>query len=212
MRNPYKILGVSREAGPRDLKDAYRRRARLFHPDLHPGDPKAAEKFRELAAAFELLSDREKRQAYDSGHIDARGRERKVWPTVRAWVMLGPGAVLRLVRFEPLVVLVFVVLAVGLSGYTYYLNTAGEVRTIRVKGKAALDSPEGETRFYVDGEGEGRILLQEVKGPFLFNSQEQYDVLKTGEKYRVRTMTNYHRPVIVEILAGPCGPGGCDAP
>lgn len=62
----YSILGVSRDATPDDLKRAYRKLAREFHPDVNPA-PEAAEKFKEINAAFEVLSDPQKRQVVDMG-------------------------------------------------------------------------------------------------------------------------------------------------
>ena len=60
------ILGVSRSATPRELKHAYRAFARSLHPDINP-DPAAAERFKEIAEAFDVLSDPEKRRASDFG-------------------------------------------------------------------------------------------------------------------------------------------------
>ncbi len=61
----YKILGVSRDSSPEDLKKAYRRLALKYHPDRNPGDKEAEERFKEAAEAYEVLRDPEKRQIYD---------------------------------------------------------------------------------------------------------------------------------------------------
>jgi len=61
----YELLGVSRQAGADEIKRAYRRRARELHPDANPGDASSAEKFREVARAYEVLSDPEQRARYD---------------------------------------------------------------------------------------------------------------------------------------------------
>ena len=61
----YSILGISRNASDADIKKAYRRAALRDHPDRNPGDPTAAERFRESAAAYEVLSDPETRKLYD---------------------------------------------------------------------------------------------------------------------------------------------------
>jgi curved DNA-binding protein len=61
----YKILGVSRSATEREIKQAYRRLARKYHPDVNPNDKSAEEKFKQINAAYEVLSDKEKRQKYD---------------------------------------------------------------------------------------------------------------------------------------------------
>jgi len=63
----YEILGVSRSATEKDLKSAYRKLARKYHPDVNPGDKSAEEKFKEVSAAFAVLSDPEKRAKYDRG-------------------------------------------------------------------------------------------------------------------------------------------------
>ena len=61
----YKILGVSRGASEREIKQAYRRLARQYHPDVNPGDKSAEARFKQINEAFEVLSDKEKRQKYD---------------------------------------------------------------------------------------------------------------------------------------------------
>lgn len=61
----YQILGVSRTASEKEIKQAYRRLARQYHPDLNPGDKSAEAKFKEINAAYEVLSDPEKRKKYD---------------------------------------------------------------------------------------------------------------------------------------------------
>ncbi len=76
MDDPYKILGVSKDASDADIKKAYRKLAKKLHPDLNPGDKKAEERFKEISAAFDLLGDSEKRAKFDRGEIDASGAER----------------------------------------------------------------------------------------------------------------------------------------
>ena len=61
----YKILGVSRKDGTKEIKKAYRKLARKYHPDINPGDSTAAQKFQDINEAHEVLSDPEKRQQYD---------------------------------------------------------------------------------------------------------------------------------------------------
>lgn len=61
----YKILGVDKNIPQKDVRAAYRRRAKQFHPDLHPDDPKAKAKFQALNEAYEVIGDPEKRKKYD---------------------------------------------------------------------------------------------------------------------------------------------------
>jgi molecular chaperone DnaJ len=61
----YELLGVKREASATDIRKAYRKLARKFHPDVNPGDAVAEEKFKEISQAYEVLSDEEKRKKYD---------------------------------------------------------------------------------------------------------------------------------------------------
>jgi len=73
-QNPYEILGVGKTASDADIKAAYRKLARQHHPDLNPLHKNAAEKFKELNAANALLSDQEKRMAFDRNEIDMGGQ------------------------------------------------------------------------------------------------------------------------------------------
>ena len=63
----YAILGVSKTASGDEIKKAYRKLARKHHPDVNPGDPQAEERFKEIAEAYHVLSDKERRAAYDRG-------------------------------------------------------------------------------------------------------------------------------------------------
>ena len=73
---PYDILGVKRDATQEQIRGAYRRLARKLHPDLNPGDRTAEERFKQVSAAHDLLSDPDKRARFDRGEIDASGAER----------------------------------------------------------------------------------------------------------------------------------------
>jgi DnaJ-class molecular chaperone len=83
VEDPYKALGVTRDASQEDIRRAYRTLAKQHHPDLNPGDAKAEERFKTVSAANELLSDPEKRGRFDRGEIDAAGQERAPKPSYR---------------------------------------------------------------------------------------------------------------------------------
>jgi DnaJ-class molecular chaperone len=75
-RNPYEVLGVKKEASEEEIRAAYRKLAKQHHPDLNPGNKAAEARFKEIAVAYDLLSDKEKRARFDRGEIDASGAER----------------------------------------------------------------------------------------------------------------------------------------
>ncbi|MEZ0171877.1 DnaJ C-terminal domain-containing protein [Microvirga sp. TS319] len=76
MRNPYDVLGVSRSASEAEIKKAFRKLAKSYHPDSNKNDPKAKDKFAEANSAYEILGDSEKRAQFDRGEIDAEGKPR----------------------------------------------------------------------------------------------------------------------------------------
>jgi len=76
MKDLYSVLGVGRNASQDEIKKAYRKLAKELHPDQHKEDPKAAERFKEVSAAYQILGDEEKRKRYDRGEIDETGQER----------------------------------------------------------------------------------------------------------------------------------------
>ena len=82
-RDYYEVLGVGRDADEAEIKKAFRRLARELHPDVNAHDPEAEEKFKEVAEAYEVLSDPERRQVYDAyGHEGLQ--ERRLRPELRA--------------------------------------------------------------------------------------------------------------------------------
>jgi DnaJ-class molecular chaperone len=75
-QTPYQVLGVKPDASAEEIRKAYRQLAKQFHPDLNPGKPEAEARFKSISAAYDLLSDPEKRARYDRGEIDESGAER----------------------------------------------------------------------------------------------------------------------------------------
>lgn len=70
----YSILGVNKNASESEIKSAYRKLARKYHPDLNKDDKNAAEKFKEVSNAYDILGNEEKRKKYDNNEIDAEGK------------------------------------------------------------------------------------------------------------------------------------------
>ncbi|MDD4759354.1 MAG: DnaJ domain-containing protein [Bacteroidaceae bacterium] len=80
----YKIMGIDRNTPQNEIRDAYKRRAKQFHPDLHPNDPKAKAKFQALNEAYDVLSNSEKRKKYDQygenwKNADIYDQQRQNW-------------------------------------------------------------------------------------------------------------------------------------
>jgi DnaJ-class molecular chaperone len=72
--SPYDILGIKKNASDDEIKVAYRKLAKKYHPDLNPDNPEADEKFKEASAAHDFLKDKDKRGAFDRGEIDEQGQ------------------------------------------------------------------------------------------------------------------------------------------
>ena len=75
-RNPYIVLGLSPTAKDSEIRSAFRKLAKQFHPDRNAGDKKAEEKFKEISAAFDIIGDSERRKKFDRGEIDEEGKEK----------------------------------------------------------------------------------------------------------------------------------------
>ncbi len=74
-KNPYTLLGVKKDASKAEIKSAYRKLAKKLHPDVNKDDPKVADRFKEVTAAYTLLSDDNLRRQYDTGQVDASGQQ-----------------------------------------------------------------------------------------------------------------------------------------
>ena len=74
MRDPYDVLGVAKNASPKDIKSAFRKLAKKYHPDQNPDDAKAKDRFAEINQAYEIVGDDDKRGQFDRGEIDAAGK------------------------------------------------------------------------------------------------------------------------------------------
>jgi len=75
-KNPYSVLGVSASATDSEIRAAFRKLAKQYHPDRNAGDKIAEERFKEISSAFDMLSDPAQRKRFDAGEIDAEGKER----------------------------------------------------------------------------------------------------------------------------------------
>ncbi len=75
MKDPYQVLGVSRNADQSEIKRVYRELAKELHPDRHPGDTHTAERFKEVSAAYSIIGDEDTRRKFDRGEINASGQQ-----------------------------------------------------------------------------------------------------------------------------------------
>ncbi|MGB0086104.1 MAG: J domain-containing protein [Rhodomicrobiaceae bacterium] len=91
MADPYQVLGVSRDAAQADIRKAYRRLAKKHHPDLNPGNAEAEKRFKEIAAAYDIVGDEQKRARFDKGEIDETGAERPERQFYRDYAEGEPG-------------------------------------------------------------------------------------------------------------------------
>lgn len=85
MADPYETLGVPRDASQADIRKAYRRLAKKYHPDLNPGDAGAEKTFKEISAANSIIGDETQRARYDRGEIDETGAERPPQRSYRSY-------------------------------------------------------------------------------------------------------------------------------
>ncbi len=75
MQDPYQTLKISKTASTEEIKSAYRKLAKEYHPDLNPGNEEVERRFKEISQAYQILGDPEKRKRFDRGEIDASGQE-----------------------------------------------------------------------------------------------------------------------------------------
>jgi DnaJ-class molecular chaperone len=75
MKDPYEVLGVQKGDSDTAIRSAYRKLAKRHHPDVNPGKPEAADRFKEISAAYDIIGDKDKRARFDRGEIDAAGNE-----------------------------------------------------------------------------------------------------------------------------------------
>jgi DnaJ-class molecular chaperone len=94
--SPYEVLGVAPDASADDIRKAYRKLAKQHHPDLNPGNQAAEQRFKDVSAANELLSDPDKRARFDRGEIDETGAERPPQHYYRGFAEGAEGA-----RYQP---------------------------------------------------------------------------------------------------------------
>ena len=85
MNDPYKTLGVAKTASEAEIKKAFRGLAKKHHPDAHPGDEKAKQRFQEISAAYDVVGDKDKRAKFDAGEIDAAGNARGFDPRAQGF-------------------------------------------------------------------------------------------------------------------------------
>jgi len=92
VKDPYLVLGVARDASADEIKQAYRALARELHPDVNQGNRRSEDRFKEVSAAYDFLSDSAKRAQFDNGEIDATGAVRRRARPDPRWGNPGRGA------------------------------------------------------------------------------------------------------------------------
>src|SRR6478736_2711137 len=91
--DPYKVLGVPRDAPDEEIRRAYRKLAKELHPDLNPSNKATAEeRFKKVSGAYDIVGDPVKRKQYDRGEIDANGEQRRGYQRAHAGGRPGGGA------------------------------------------------------------------------------------------------------------------------
>lgn len=91
-KNPYDLLGVKKTATDKEIRSAYRKLAKKLHPDVNPDDDKTGDRFKEVTAAYNLLSNEDLRRQYDSGAIDDQGQQRHPYAGAGGFGSRGGGS------------------------------------------------------------------------------------------------------------------------
>ncbi|WP_439572514.1 DnaJ C-terminal domain-containing protein [Phreatobacter sp.] len=192
-RDPYDVIGVARAASADEIKRAFRKKAKQLHPDANSGDPKAQDRFSELNNAYELLSDADKRKAFDRGEIDAEGKPRFTGFEGFGGGRPGPGAG---PQGTPFGETIFESFSFGPDGVRRSSNRPGggppgddffDIFSRMASGGAGARGPDA----FEPGpspRGAGTDITLTVKVPFLdaARGSTQRVVLPTGESVDVR--------------------------
>ncbi|MGN0920045.1 MAG: DnaJ C-terminal domain-containing protein [Alphaproteobacteria bacterium] len=186
MANLYDMLGVSKGASDAEIKKAYRNLARTLHPDVNP-DKKAQEKFKAVTAAYELLSNKDKRRRYDAGEIDDKGNPT---PFGSGFYDGGRGA--------------------GFGGRTYrqgnttYQNISPEDLAAMFGGMGGMNGMGGGFNFAdlfgMGGMGAGRRAYQPQAQDVQYTLSIPFNLAITGGETTVRLKNG--RQVKVKVPAG----------
>jgi DnaJ-class molecular chaperone len=133
MADPYQTLGVAKTATEDEIRKAYKKLAKKHHPDLNPGDKAAEDRFKDISAAYTMLTDPEKKRAYDAGEIDESGAPKAERRFYRDFADAGAG--FRYGRAE------------DVGGFEDLGDIFGDV----LRGRRGARGPEGGAQFRLRG-------------------------------------------------------------
>ena len=132
-RDYYEVLGIGRNADAKEIKKAYRKLAKKYHPDMNPGDKQAEQKFKEITEAYNVLSDTEKKKLYDQYGFAAfeEGSAESVWKRRSGYrpemVFMAALAVLILVRVEMAVIMSTILKTAIWAIWEIFLEISSEI-------------------------------------------------------------------------------------